>query len=97
MTCPDRLPRPSNRPGLPALRYRIGNYATFRAHLLDRLTCTLVTADQPQGISLRKLNTRTNDDPAIALRDACAVVADVLTFYQERIINNTNSLNSGDR
>ena len=83
MTCPDRPTRPSNRPGLTALRYRIGDYAMFRARLLDRLTCAVVTLDQPQGISLRKLNTRTNDDPAIALLDACAIVADVLTFYQE--------------
>ncbi|NJN85154.1 MAG: hypothetical protein HC881_00985 [Leptolyngbyaceae cyanobacterium SL_7_1] len=69
------------------MRYRIGDYTSVRDRLLDRLTCAIVTADFPQGISLRKLNTRTNDDPAIALLDACAVVADVLTFYQERIIN----------
>lgn len=87
MTCPKRPPRPSNRPGLPTLRYRIGDYASFRARLLERLTCVLVTSDRPQGISLRQLNARTNDDSAIALLDACAVVADVLTFYQERIVN----------
>jgi hypothetical protein len=49
MTCPDRPARPNNRPGLPTLRYRIGDYATFRVRLLDRLTCALITSDQPQG------------------------------------------------
>jgi hypothetical protein len=36
---------------------------------------------------LRKLSTRDLDDPTIALLDAWAIVGDVLTFYQERIIN----------
>src|SRR5690242_9614665 len=36
---------------------------------------------------LRGLTTRSTDDPSIALLDAWAVVADVLTFYQERIAN----------
>jgi photosystem II stability/assembly factor-like uncharacterized protein/sorbitol-specific phosphotransferase system component IIA len=97
MTCPDRPTRPSNRPGLPALRYRIGDYATFRTRLIERLTCAFVTPDLPQGISLRQLNTRTEDDPAIALLDACAVVADVLTFYQERIINEGYLLTATER
>jgi photosystem II stability/assembly factor-like uncharacterized protein len=87
MTCPDRPNQPSNRPGLPALSYRIGDYASFRERLINRLTCNLVLPGQPQGISLRQLKTRTQDDPAIALLDAFSVVADVLTFYQERMIN----------
>ena len=36
---------------------------------------------------LAALTTRAPDDPAIALLDAWATVADVLTFYQERIAN----------
>jgi hypothetical protein len=36
---------------------------------------------------LQRLRTRREDDPAIALLDAYAVVADVLSFYQERIAN----------
>ncbi|MDB9348047.1 putative baseplate assembly protein [Nodularia spumigena] len=36
---------------------------------------------------MAKLTTRALDDPAIAILDAWAVVADVLTFYQERIAN----------
>lgn len=36
---------------------------------------------------LRELTTRDADDPTLALLDAWAVVGDVLTFYQERIVN----------
>ncbi|GGN13641.1 putative phage baseplate assembly protein [Actinoplanes campanulatus] len=35
--------------------------------------------------ALRRLTVRTTDDPAIALLDAAAVVADLLTFHGERI------------
>lgn len=97
MSCPDVPQSPTNRPGLPALVYRIGDYAAFRDRLLSRLTCLQVLPDQPQGISLRKLNTRSLDDPAIALLDAVAVVADVLTFYQERILNEGYLLTATER
>jgi len=36
---------------------------------------------------LSLLKTRATNDPAIALLDAWAIIADVLTFYQERIAN----------
>ena len=36
---------------------------------------------------LRELSTRNSTDPTIALLDAWAVVADVLTYYQERLTN----------
>ncbi len=69
-----------NRPGLKAINYRVGNYSQFRESLLTRLS----TAGLP---ALRKLTTRDNDDFTIALLDAWACVSDVLTFYQERIAN----------
>ena len=69
-----------NRPGLPALRYRVGTHATF----LETMEARLSSADFPE---LRGLTTRAADDPAMALLDAWATVADVLTFYQERIVN----------
>ena len=72
-----------NRPGLPDLSYRISDYATVRSRLLARLSQRV--PDRP--ISLRQLTTRATDDPAIALMDACAVLVEVLTFYQERIAN----------
>jgi photosystem II stability/assembly factor-like uncharacterized protein len=76
-----------NRPGLPALSYRLGNYTAIRQRLLSQLTRSFPNLEQPQGVSLRKLTTRDPNDPAIALLDALAVLADVLYFYQERIAN----------
>ncbi len=70
----------ANRPGLSRLRYRIGTHASFLETMLARLS----SADFP---ALEGLTTRNADDPSIALCDAWAVIADVLTFYQERIAN----------
>jgi predicted phage baseplate assembly protein len=66
-----------NRPGLSHLAYRIGTYSTF----LEQMTNQLARYD------LSDLKVRDAGDPAIALLDAWAMVADVLTFYQERIAN----------
>jgi hypothetical protein len=81
-----------NRPGLPALSYRIGAHATFLETMKARLShlCLGSEADCKQGkgsYPLRRLTSREADDPAIALLDAWATVGDVLTFYQERIAN----------
>jgi len=70
----------ANRPGLDALTYRAGTHATF----LETMTARLSSSDFP---SLANLKTRDASDPAIAFLDAWATVADVLTFYQERIAN----------
>jgi hypothetical protein len=78
------LPVITNRPGLPTLSYRKGTHSTFMKWLLERLALQQV----PEGSRpLTQLTTRSTDDPAIALLDAWATVADVLTFYQERIAN----------
>ena len=69
-----------NRPGLAAIAYRVGTYASFRKSLLARLS-------DGRWPVLRQLRTRDNDDFTIALLDAWAVTSDVLTFYQERIAN----------
>ncbi|MBU1059878.1 MAG: putative baseplate assembly protein [Proteobacteria bacterium] len=69
-----------NRPGLTAIAYRIGNHATILASLLAGLSAK----DSP---ALARLRTRDKDDFSIALLDAYACMADVLTFYQERIAN----------
>ena len=68
----------NNRPGLSSLAYRVGKHAHFKATMLARLS-TLP--------ALAGLTTRQNDDQTIALLDAWATVADVLTFYQERMAN----------
>ena len=70
----------ANRPGLDALAYRAGTHATF----LETMKARLSAAEYP---ALRVLTTRAATDPSIALLDAWATVADVLTFYQERIAN----------
>jgi hypothetical protein len=77
-----------NRSGLPALDYRIGTHPIFLRRGLARLPSQPVPADDPHGARpLAGLTTRSAGDPTIALLDAWATVADVLTFYQERIAN----------
>lgn len=78
----------SNRPGLSALSYRIGTYGLFFLRLLDQIhSYSLPDGPNAGSHPLAPLTTRSQDDPAIALLDAWAVIADVLTFYQERIAN----------
>ena len=69
-----------NRPGLSAVSYRAGTHSSFKASMLAALS----SAEFP---ALKELRTRADDDFTIALLDAAAVVADVLTFYQERLVN----------
>jgi hypothetical protein len=69
---------PNNRPGLSALAYRVGTHARFKETMLAEISAKA---------ELRKLTTRENDDPTIAMLDAWAVTLDVLSFYQERIAN----------
>jgi hypothetical protein len=70
----------TNLPGLPAIAYRTGTWATFKASMLARLSST----DYP---ALAALKTRDDDDFSIALLDAGSVMLDILTFYQERLAN----------
>jgi hypothetical protein len=70
----------SNRAGLPAIAYRTGIWATFRESMLARLS----SADYP---ALAPLKTRDTDDFSIALLDGSSVMLDILTFYQERLAN----------
>jgi hypothetical protein len=81
------MPGVFNRPGLSAIRYRAGTYAAFRDAMIRRLTVPVKAGENGAAYSLHALTTREPDDPAIALLDAWAVTADVLTFYQERIAN----------
>lgn len=76
-----RTPLPiSNRPDLPALQHRFGRHGDVLASLLARLS-------SPELPALRELRTRARDDWTIALLDGWATVADVLSFYSERIAN----------
>lgn len=67
-----------SRPGLSAVAYRIGTYASFREAMLEAIATT------PE---LAGLGTRRDDDYSITFLDLWAAVADVLTFYQERYAN----------
>jgi predicted phage baseplate assembly protein len=82
------LVTPLNRPGLSALSYRIGAFDAFLRDMLAQLHTFAIPDGPNQGTRpLAALTSRAADDPAIALLDAFAVMADVLTFYQERIAN----------
>src|SRR3984957_6200672 len=69
-----------NLPGLSAIAYRTGTWATFKDSMLARLS----SSDYP---ALAGLKTRDDDDFTIAFLDATSVVLDILTFYQERLAN----------
>lgn len=78
---PSAAPTPAviyNRPGLPAIRYRIGTYGSFLASMVQGI------ARQP---ALRAWTTRSEDDYGIVTLEMWAYVADILTFYQERAAN----------
>lgn len=70
----------SNESGLPRISYRVGTYAQFKHTMKTRLA-------HPNFPALNALQARTDDDFALAILDAWAMTADVLTFYQERIAN----------
>jgi hypothetical protein len=70
----------TNRPGLSAIAYRVGTHGTFKASMLAALS-------DPDYSALAALRTRDNSDFTIALLDSYAVVADIITFYQERLAN----------
>jgi uncharacterized phage protein gp47/JayE len=69
-----------NLPGLPAVGYRVGSWAAFKESMLARLS----SSEYP---ALAPLKTRTDDDFTIAFLDATSIVLDILTFYQERLAN----------
>ena len=70
----------SNQPGLEAIARRVGTHGRFLDSMLARLS-------SPAYPELADLQARTPDDPAIALLDSWAAIADILTFYTERIAN----------
>src|SRR4029077_10325320 len=73
----------ANPADLSALHYRVGTHGSFLETMLARLSELRLDGRNP----LLPLRVRTANDPSVALLDAWATVADVLTFYQERIAN----------
>jgi len=85
--CDERRAVPSphyNPPGQPALRYRLGTHHSFLQRMMARLS---QQSDATGRRPLATLTTRDVADHSLALLDAAATLADVLTFYQERIAN----------
>lgn len=69
-----------NAPGLSAIVYRVGTWASFRETMLSHFATTRTKSGDA-------LDARSQQNFAAALADAWAVVGDILTFYQERIAN----------
>ena len=67
-----------NRPGLSAVVYRPGTFATFREAIIEQLSHTP---------ALTALTARGLDDYTITTIELWSAVADVLAFYEERIAN----------
>jgi len=88
--CEGQQPRPAiyNDPGLPALAWRLDTQPGFYQRMLARLP---LWRDPEAGAGaprpLAHLATREPVDATVALVDAAACAADVLSFYQERIAN----------
>jgi hypothetical protein len=70
--------RAANRPGLPRIAYRIGRYPDFVEAMIRRIDAA------PE---LAAWTYRGADDPAIALLEGSAILADILSFYQEHYAN----------
>ncbi|HSQ12364.1 MAG TPA: hypothetical protein VLM90_05075, partial [Candidatus Deferrimicrobium sp.] len=79
-----------NRPGLSALAYRIGTHSAFKQSFLAALS-------RAEFSALQQLRSRADDDFTIALLDAAATMADVLTFYQERMADEAFLRTAGER
>ena len=70
--------RLDNRPGLPRIAYRIGEYPDF----VEAMTRTIDAA-----LPLASWTHREPDDPGIALLECAAILGDILTFYQDHYAN----------
>ncbi|HEY0760114.1 MAG TPA: putative baseplate assembly protein [Acidisarcina sp.] len=71
---------PTNLPGQSTIQYRVGTWSAFKESMMARLS----SSDYP---ALAPLRTRDDDDFTIAFLDASSVIFDILTFYQERLAN----------
>ena len=67
-----------NRPGLTQLTYRIGDYLSFRHALLQ---------SRPGEVELANWRPGAQGDLAVQMIEWWAYLADILTFYNERIAN----------
>jgi len=87
---PGAAPTPmvvDNRPGLSAIAYRAGTYTSFLGATLSRVARDTHPLDEDHPWVLRELRTRASDDYAITLLELWATIADILSFYEERLAN----------
>ncbi len=82
-------PSLSNAPALSSLSYRMATYSLFKSRMLAQLPQQAVPPYDATATlrPLSALTSRAANDPTLALLDAWATSLDVLTFYQERILN----------
>jgi hypothetical protein len=80
----------SNRPGLTQIFYRVGTHSAFKASMIAALS-------DPDFPGAAPLTTRDDGDFSIALLDAWSVSADIITFYQERLANESYLRTAGQQ
>jgi hypothetical protein len=68
----------SNIPGLPAIQYRVGDFTSFRNALLQSL---------PGEVELANWKPTSSSDLALQMIEWWSYLADILTFYNQRIAN----------
>jgi Baseplate J-like protein len=76
---------PYNAPGLSAIAYRIGTFTTFRREMLNAVPDPLLLDPLPNPFFLAGWHEGAEGDYHTAFVELWAYLADVLTFYQERI------------
>ncbi|HEU4930485.1 MAG TPA: hypothetical protein VFT48_00320, partial [Pyrinomonadaceae bacterium] len=85
--------RPFNSPGLTSIQYRIGTFSSFRRAMLDAVTLvkvprdTRVTPPFERPNPFARWHEGMGGDYHTMLIELWAYLADILTFYQERIAN----------
>ncbi len=80
----------SNRPGLAQIAYRVGTHSAFKSSMIAALS-------DPAFPGAGPLTTRDDGDFSIAFLDAWSVSADILTFYQERLANESYLRTAGQQ
>lgn len=78
-----------NAPLLPEIRYRSGDWQSFRQTMLARLS-------SEQAGALAALGTRSTKDATIGLIDAWATVGDIMTFYNELLLSEAMFRTAGE-
>ncbi len=80
---------PTNLPGLPAIGYRIGTFTSFRRAMLDAVARPDLLAGLPGNPPnpFMSWHEGSSADYQSMLIELWAYLADILTFYQERIAN----------